>query len=52
MPDPTSERPSDMKRRARKLLREASTYASTLGDAQREAGAVGRSPASRGRHAT
>ena len=36
MPDPTSERPSDMKRRARKLLREASTYASTLGDAQRE----------------
>ena len=31
MPDPTSERPSDMKRRARKLLWEAS-----LGDKQRE----------------
>ena len=36
MPDPTSERPSAMKRRARRLLREASAYASTLGDAQRE----------------
>ena len=36
MPDPTSERPSDMKRRARKLLWEASSYASTLGDKQRE----------------
>ena len=37
MPDPTSERPSDMKRRAWKLLQEASAYASTLGgDAQRE----------------
>ena len=36
MPDPTSERPSAMKRRARRLLHEASAYASTLGDAQRE----------------
>ena len=36
MPDPTSERPSAMKRRARKLLLDASAYASTLGDAQRE----------------
>ena len=37
MPDPTSERPSAMKRRARRLLREASAYASTLGgDAVRE----------------
>ena len=36
MPDPTSERPSAMKRRARRLLRKASAYASTLGDAQRE----------------
>ena len=37
MPDPTSERPSDMKRRAWKLLQEASAYASTLGgNAQRE----------------
>ena len=36
MLDPTSERPSAMKRRARRLLREASAYASTLGDAQRE----------------
>ena len=37
MPDPTSERPSAMRRRARRLLREASAYASTLGgDAQRE----------------
>ena len=36
MPDPTSERPSDMKRRARRLLRKASAYASMLGDAQRE----------------
>ena len=37
MPDPISERPSAMRRRARRLLREASAYASTLGgDAQRE----------------
>ena len=37
MLDPTSERPSAMKRRARRLLREASAYASTLGgDAQCE----------------
>ena len=36
MPDPTSERPSDMRRRARRLLWEASSYASTLGDKQRE----------------
>ena len=37
MPDPTSERPRDMKRRAWKLLQEASAYASTLGgNAQRE----------------
>ena len=37
MPSPTPERPSAMKRRARRLLHEASTYASTLGgDAQRE----------------
>ena len=36
MPDPTSERPSAMRRRARRLLRDASAYASTLGDAQRE----------------
>ena len=37
MPDPTSERPSAMRRQARRLLREASAYASTLGgDAQRE----------------
>ena len=36
MPDPISERPSAMKRRARRLLHEASAYASTLGDAQRE----------------
>ena len=36
MPDPTSERPSAMKRRARRLLRKASADASTLGDAQRE----------------
>ena len=53
MTDPVSERPSALKRRARRPLHEAarSAYASTLGDAQREAGAVGRSPASRGRHA-
>ena len=37
MPDPTSERPSAMRRRAWLLLRQASAYASTLGgDAQRE----------------
>ena len=36
MLDPTSARPSAMKRRARKLLLDASAYASTLGDAQRE----------------
>ena len=37
MPDPTSERPSAMRRRARRLLHQASAYASTLGgDAQRE----------------
>ena len=36
MPDPTSERPSAMRRRARRLLRDASACASTLGDAQRE----------------
>ena len=37
MPDPWSERPSVMKRRARRLLHRASTYASTLGgDAERE----------------
>ena len=36
MPDPTSERPSAKKRLAQRLLREASAYASTLGDAQRE----------------
>ena len=37
MPDPTSERPSAMKRRARRLLHRASAYASTLGgDAERE----------------
>ena len=34
MPDPTSERPSVMKRRALELLHEASTIASTLGTAQ------------------
>ena len=37
MPDPTSERPSAMRRRARRLLRAAWACASTLGDAQREA---------------
>ena len=31
MPDPISERPSTMKRKARRLLREAETYAPTLG---------------------
>ena len=36
MPDPTSERPSDMRRRARKLLRYASALASTLSGAQRQ----------------
>ena len=36
MPDPISERPSAMKRRARRLLRAAWACASTLGDAQRE----------------
>ena len=36
MLDPTSERPSAKKRLARRLLREASAYASALGDAQRE----------------
>ena len=36
MPDPTSERPSAMKRAARRLLHKAAAYASTLGDAQRE----------------
>ena len=36
MPDPTSERPRAMKRRAQRLLRQASAYASTLGRAQRE----------------
>ena len=34
MPDPISERPRDMQRRARSLLHEASTIASTLGTAQ------------------
>ena len=38
MTDPVSERPSALKRRARRPLHEAarSAYASTLGDAQRE----------------
>ena len=37
MPDPTSERPSAMRRQARRLLRKASACASTLGGAaQRE----------------
>ena len=47
----THERPSALKRRARRPLHEAarSAYASTLGDAQREAGAVGRSTSSAAR---
>ena len=36
MPDPTSERPCDMRRRARNLLWEAPAYASTLGDKEKE----------------
>ena len=36
MPDPTSQRPSYMRLQARKLLWEASSCASTLGEKQRE----------------
>ena len=36
MPDPISERPSEMRGEARRLLRKAWAYASTLGDTQRE----------------